>query len=447
MSSPIPERDGARRGDRQHLLLVVTVLVVSALQVAWPARGSAAPTIAAGGPALPAISTGPDDEALLVEALEQVRRGDLDRALRDIETLVARNPKFRLAQLVYGDLLLAKTRPIGGFGAQLADRPGALADLRDEARVRWRNRLRSLDPDWLPAPLLRMSASQRRALVIDVSESRLYVFLNTASGPRLERSVYVSTGKNGAHKVREGDQRTPLGVYFLTGRIAPASLPDFYGAGAFPVNYPNEWDVRQGRTGYGIWLHGVPADTYSRPPRASDGCMALPNEDMSALWTSLDADNTPVIIAERITWLPRAEVEARALALEAAIDGWRRSWESRADGEYARFYASDFTGAGLGRQQWLEHKRRVNAGKRFIRVALDDLSAFEYPGEDGLVVVTFEQSYRSDNFSERARKRMYWRAGPRGEATILHEDAATLRPEHLRGIPYSARSEMSALSR
>src|SRR3546814_8483534 len=48
-------------------------------------------------------------------------------------------------------------------------------------------------------------------------------------------------------------------------------LPDFYGDGAYPLNYPNEWDKHEGRKGYGIWLHGTPSTTYSRPPRASDG--------------------------------------------------------------------------------------------------------------------------------------------------------------------------------
>jgi murein L,D-transpeptidase YafK len=57
-------------------------------------------------------------------------------------------------------------------------------------------------------------------------------------------------------------------------------LTDFYGSGAFPINYPNEWDRIRGRNGYGIWLHGTPRDTYSRPPRASDGCIVLSNEDL-----------------------------------------------------------------------------------------------------------------------------------------------------------------------
>jgi hypothetical protein len=92
----------------------------------------------------------------------------------------------------------------------------------------------------------------------------------------------------------------------------------------------------------------------------------------------------------------------------------------------------------------MAHKRRVNASKRFIRVALEDLSAFGYPGERDLVVVSFQQTYNSDNFSNRSRKRQYWRREAHGQWRIVYEGTVKLRPEHLRGMPYSARARLSA---
>ena len=52
-------------------------------------------------------------------------------------------------------------------------------------------------------------------------------------------------------------------MYHFTSVLSKSELPDFYGAGALPINYPNEWDRLNGRTGHGIWLHGTPADTYA----------------------------------------------------------------------------------------------------------------------------------------------------------------------------------------
>jgi cyclophilin family peptidyl-prolyl cis-trans isomerase len=98
---------------------------------------------------------------------------------------------------------------------------------------------------------------------VDASRSRLYLFENTPQGLRLVADYYASVGKLGIEKSVEGDQRTPLGVYFITSRLDPATLRDFYGAGALPLNYPNPLDQLRGKTGSGIWLHGTPPDQFS----------------------------------------------------------------------------------------------------------------------------------------------------------------------------------------
>lgn len=91
----------------------------------------------------------------------------------------------------------------------------------------------------------------------------------------------MTIGKNGTDKRVEGDKRTPMGVYQITEQLPRAGLADLYGDGAFPAaNYPNEWDRQQKRGGHGIWLHGVPSNTYSRPPRSSDGCVVAPIPDL-----------------------------------------------------------------------------------------------------------------------------------------------------------------------
>ena len=88
----------------------------------------------------------------------------------------------------------------------------------------------------------------------------------------------------------------------------------FYGTAAFPISYPNEWDRRQGRNGFGIWLHGTPSDTYSRPPRASDGCVVLTNQDIqtmnSALKIAIDQRNiVPIHFALGRAWHDRKKYE------------------------------------------------------------------------------------------------------------------------------------------
>jgi murein L,D-transpeptidase YafK len=112
--------------------------------------------------------------------------------------------------------------------------------------------------------VLQLAPSQAHVILVDTARSRLFVFENHGGPPAYVTDFYISLGKNGVEKQREGDQKTPIGVYTVVS--AKEKLPDFYGTHAFPISYPNDWDKRNGRNGHGIWLHGTPSDTYSRPP-------------------------------------------------------------------------------------------------------------------------------------------------------------------------------------
>lgn len=386
----------------------------------------------------------PPDETMLVEALGDLRRDGLDPALARLERLIERNPDFHLARLVYADLLLAKSGAIRALGG--ADRGGAgtLEDLRAEARARLAyraNAARLASAGSLPAELLRLAPEQRRAVVVDISAARLYVFENRDGQAVLTESRYVSVGKNGSRKRAEGDQRTPVGVYFVVTRLPGDRLPDLYGSGALPVNYPNEWDLRQGRTGYGIWLHGVPSNTYSRAPRSSDGCLAMPNVDLKALWGRVDLGLTPVVIADRLEWVPARRVHDRARELEQAVEQWRSDWAGLDTDRYLEHYSGEFRdGSGKDLGAWSRRKKRVNAAKTWIEVELSNLSMLGYPDEQDLVAVTFDQTYRSSNYSTSLRKRQYWRKEPDGRWRIVYEGEARTKPSDFRGIPYSARA-------
>lgn len=359
-------------------------------------------------------------EGLLVEALLDIQNNRLDAALQRVETLLSLRPNFRLAHLIRGDLLMARARPISTLGDVPDER---VVDFREEARVRLKHYLEPVPRDRVPAPLLQLDPSQTHAVVVDTRRSRLYVFRNEGGDPRYVADYYVTVGKRGADKTREGDQRTPLGVYFVVDALAPAKLTDFYGSGAFPINYPNEWDRRLGRNGSGIWLHGVPSDTYSRPPRASDGCVVLSNEDLEALRPYISVGRTPVIIGDGLTWVEPARLRAERDALSREIERWRRDWESLNTERYLAHYSTAFHNGEQDYTAWAALKRQVNAGKTHIEVRLSNLSLFRYPGQDDLVVVTFDQDYRSNNLQGTMRKRQYWRQEG-GAWKIVYEGAA-----------------------
>lgn len=390
----------------------------SALKTSAPARQVAAALLLSVSSALAA---GP--EAALSGVLEAIEANRRDLAIERVEALLAAHPNFRLAHLIRGDLLLARARPLETFGNVPKTVPRErVEDLRAEALSRLRAMRERPNGDAAPRYVLQFHPAQKHALIVDSRRSRLYLFENAAGRPRFVADYYVSLGKNGVEKTRQGDQKTPLGVYHVTANLPRSKLSDFYGAGAYPINYPNAWDKRQGRNGHGIWLHGTPSDTYSRPPRSSDGCIVLANADLESVSRALQVGLTPVIIADEVEWTSAAALDAERAALVATLEAWRADWESRDTERYLRHYAAQFHSGEQDLGAWSAHKRNVNAGKRWIKVGVAGLSLFRYPREK-FVVASFEQDYRSSNLSNGMRKRQYW-IKEDGRWKILHEGGA-----------------------
>ncbi len=357
-----------------------------------------------------------DVEGALVRAIVGLRERGLKQAMVEIDDILDRTPNFRLGHLVKGDMLMARAGKPVAF-ASLSPTHASIAPLQDEARVRLARYLDAPQVDALPAPVLQLAPAQAHVLVVDTTRSRLFVYANDLGRPRYVTDFYISLGLNGVEKRREGDQKTPLGIYRITSKRA--KLPDFYGASAYPIDYPNDWDKMQGRKGHGIWLHGTPSATYSRPPRATDGCIVLTNDDLERLSRYVDVSRTPVVIVDRLEWRALERWDRARDDFMAAFGRWKSDWESRDIERYFSHYASGFR-VERGVEAWKAGKRKVNAGKAWIKVGVDDLSLFAYPGTDDVMVVDFSQDYRSSNLSNRTHKRQYW-IREDGRWRILHE--------------------------
>ena len=309
-------------------------------------------------------------EARLIAVYQFIGQGRSRDALRHAETLVQDYPNFQLAQLVYGDLLSSRSgsaKTVQNLpSATTAGVPGdvpdstaqaagtVLADLRLESRQRLRALREPAPAGLVPSQFLSLSAQNRHAIAVDASRSRLYLFENTPSaGLRLVADFYVSVGKSGLEKTVEGDLRTPLGVYYITSNLNPKLLKDLYGAGALPINYPNPLDLRRGKTGSGIWLHGVPAAQFARAPLATDGCIALSNPDLQRLLSLVAIRTTPVVIAKSLQWVTPAALKSEASTFQAALQNWHSAKSSGDMPRLASLYAPDFSSRSKNRDQWL----------------------------------------------------------------------------------------------
>lgn len=357
-------------------------------------------------------------ELELVEAIRSIEMGEFDAVLASLSQLVEDQPTFQLAQLVYADVLSARTQALRGFGHRAPSE--AVDALLYEARARWRRYVAPPAPALSPNEILSVPADVGGLLLIDLEAYRLYV-LRTDDNGNLSAvgDYYISIGKGGMDKRSEGDEKTPVGVYRVERHLPGETLPALYGRGAFPLDYPNSWDRHLGRTGSGIWIHGTAPDSFSRPPLSSLGCVTLSNEDLRVLEPWIDIGTTAVVVADRVEWVDPASVRSQREEFLTQLERWREDWESKDSDRYLGHYSTDFHSGGLDLAQFSRYKRRVNASKKFIRVTLSRVMIYNYPGEENLVLAQFSQFYESDNYSARAVKHQYWRREPGGWKIVL----------------------------
>ena len=374
-------------------------------------------------------------ESLLVKSLLEITEGKTKQAFLTVNELIRTAPNFKLAYLIRGDLLTAQGNALETFGDSNSDvdstpNNNEVDGLREEARTRIGYYLSTKKTSQQPNLLVKLGAEQAHLIVVDTVKSRLYLYKKMNSGLQYVADYYVTVGKNGVDKQVQGDKRTPLGVYFA-GQKLTQPLADMYGEAAYPLNYPNELDQHQNKSGSGIWLHGTPTDTYSRPPRASDGCVVLSNPDLKALQPILQAGKTPIIIANNLEWLENANAsaqldaqEAEEQALQAAIEDWRKAWAAQDTDAYLSYYSKKFFYSDGGLNKWADYKRGIQASKPKVSIQIEDVSMFTYPStKQPVILVNFEQSFKSASLQNKMLKRQYWMF-ENNQWKIIYEGAA-----------------------
>jgi L,D-transpeptidase YnhG len=349
-------------------------------------------------------------EARLIEVYQLIGQARGRAALAKAETLVRDHPNFQLAQLVYGDLLASQTRTVRHLGdvpdttAHVAG--PMLAELREESQMRLKALRERPQPGTIPSQFLVLSPQNRHAIAVDASRSRLYLFENSPTGLKLVADYYISVGKSGIEKTFEGDLRTPLGVYFITSNLDRRSLKDFYGSGALPINYPNPLDLKRGKTGSGIWLHGTPPNQFSRAPKSTDGCVVLANPDLERIIKTVSVRTTPVVIAPQLKWVAPHSVAADSKSFEAALHDWRNAKTSGDVTKVLNFYTPDFRNFTRTLAEWTPALRSEVGRLQGRSIQLKDVSYLRWTDSADTMVVTFGEVV--EGLRTGPIKRQYW---------------------------------------
>jgi len=215
----------------------------------------------------------------------------------------------------------------------------------------------------------------KRDILVCVKDKKilsLYKVNGSTNTLHLIDKIKVLTGLPG-EKRKEGDRKTPIGVYRLKKILK--KVDQFYGPFAFETSYPNPLDRSQHRTGHGIWLHGVPLKG-KRESNTTKGCIVMPNPLLRRLRTEIDYRKTYLLVAEKnVTTATKGEI-AKILAF---LYRWRRSRNENNFTLYKKFYSPQFkTPEGKGLKTFFRKKKGAFERGRKTQILFKDIAIVPY---------------------------------------------------------------------
>ena len=349
-------------------------------------------------------------ENLLIKSLYEISAGELNDALITLDEIIKQKPNFKLAHLIRGDIYQAYAHGISDFGSSSNFSKDKIEDLKEEAKKRIESHLHN-GTDIIDSPRVTLPQNIDNLIYVDTNKSRLYLFEIRDHTLIKIFDEYASIGKNGSGKNFEGDKKTPLGVYTLGEKITQP-LSDFYGEGAFPIDYPNVYDKLLNKTGHGIWIHGTPKDTYSRAPKSSDGCIVISNENFNTLESILKNKQTKVILS-KLSYDQYFNAENnidKHNNFMSYFESWISNWTLKNYSEYIAFYDANAKYNSKAFEIWSSKKKKVFENTNDIQIAIDNLTIIDYPEEEEHVkYVEFTQTYNSDLLKQTSQKKQIWR--------------------------------------
>jgi murein L,D-transpeptidase YafK len=217
---------------------------------------------------------------------------------------------------------------------------------------------------------------------------------NNSYGFQKEYSAY--TGKIKGDKVKEGDLKTPIGIYKITKKLSKENkLDSFYGPIAFVTSYPNTYDKYRGKNGHGIWIHGLPAEQTR--DEFTKGCIAINNSNIECLDRKIDIDRTLLIIDSNK--VKKGVSKETLSSILSQLYSWRYSWLFDDIDGYLGFYSNNFVRFdGMNFNRFKTYKTRIFKKIEKKTIIFNNINVVPYPNAKDIYQITFKEFYKSDTF-------------------------------------------------
>ena len=254
-------------------------------------------------------------------------------------------------------------------------------------------------------------------LICNKEKSTLSLYKkNSNNNFEFKKDYAAFTGKMKGDKKKEGDLRTPIGIYDITKKIS--KLDSFYGPLAFVTSYPNIFDKFRGKNGSGIWIHGLPAQQIR--DEFTKGCIAINNSNISCLANRINIDKTLVIIND--TEIKEEISKNKLISILSQLYQWRYSWIYNDFNEYLAFYASNFIRKdGMNLKQFKKYKKRVFSKNEDKTIIFTNINVLPYPNTKDIFQITFKEFYESKSFKFTGNKTLIVRLNQDSIIKIITE--------------------------
>jgi len=244
--------------------------------------------------------------------------------------------------------------------------------------------------------------NEKNILVCNKSLKNLKIY--DSKNLRLIDKIDVLTGLKG-DKEKEGDLKTPIGVYRLVSLLK--EVDEYYGPFAFETSYPNYYDRIHGKSGYGIWIHGYPLNGL-RESNITKGCIVLKNSNLERLKNEIDYKKSYLLISDSKPLTTDAEEIANILAF---IYRWREAWQKSDFKRYKTFYSKDFVRLSQTRKEFFNTKQKIFDIRKNqnVEILFSDINIIPYQNIENKKIfrIDMKEKYKADGYEYNGTKELY----------------------------------------
>ena len=273
-----------------------------------------------------------------------------------------------------------------------------------------------------PSSIIKLPENEN-AILVEKKSQTLFLYTYKANDLFVQFQAPCSTGEVIGVKQKAGDKKTPEGIYFLKDEYEDKYLSPIYGKKAFPTDYPNFIDKREGKKGSAIWIHGT---NKKLKPMDSNGCIALENSSVIKLSDYVNLNSTPVIMVEEIDMSDRATLIRQEDSIILLLTQWMEAIENGSYHDYLSFYSSEYLPDVTWWEKWFEIRKLAGKLGSKLRLKMDRTGIYYH---DRVFVVLFDYSLAFENKKKILGKRKLFLENQNNNYKIIGDIFQTISKE------------------